>query len=201
MCCLSCMYGMVTNLQVLSFNSSCLDLQSNCVNLQEHLQVRRSCTNKLFLLSEQGAQWLQGKQKGRDRVLSYKDIERILQKGQTDTHATPNPTLNKISLKSQYVHLFTQKTGFVAHLMFQLVDKSTDSGILMPFGPCIMQAVSLLSRSSICFPIFFNDPTLPPLISNVLPQQSVSAGTQILSLLRVKMVISLSLSKAFMNWV
>lgn len=93
-CCLSCMYGMVTNLQVLSFNSSCLDLQSNCVNLQEHLQVRRSCTNKLFLLSEQGAQWLQGKQKGRDRVLSYKDIERILQKGQTDTHATPTPRPN-----------------------------------------------------------------------------------------------------------
>lgn len=58
------MCGMATNLHVLSFNSSCLDLQSNCVNLQEHLQVRRSCTNKLFLLSEQGAQWLQGKQKG-----------------------------------------------------------------------------------------------------------------------------------------
>lgn len=47
----------LSHLQVLSFNSSCLDLQSNCVNLQEHLQVRGSCTNKRFLLSEQGAQW------------------------------------------------------------------------------------------------------------------------------------------------
>ena len=56
-------YGWQTNLQVLSFNSSCLDWQSKCVNLQEHLQVRGSCTNKRFLLSEQGAQWLQGKQK------------------------------------------------------------------------------------------------------------------------------------------
>lgn len=66
-----CLRGMVTNLHVLSFSSSCLDLQSNCVNLQEHLQVRRSCTNKLFLLSEQGAHWLQGKQKGeRERELS-----------------------------------------------------------------------------------------------------------------------------------
>lgn len=85
------MYSMVTNLQVLSFNSSCLDLQSNCVNLQEHLQVRMSCTNKLILLPEQGAQWLQGKQKGRDRELSYSDKEGILQKEQTDTHATPTP--------------------------------------------------------------------------------------------------------------
>lgn len=59
-----CLCGTETNLHVLSFNSSCLDLQSNCVNLQEHLQVRRSCTNKLFLLSEQGEHWLQGKQKG-----------------------------------------------------------------------------------------------------------------------------------------
>ena len=56
-------YGWQTNLQVLSFNSSCLDWQSKCVNLQEHLQVRGSCTNKRFLLSEQGAQWPQGKQK------------------------------------------------------------------------------------------------------------------------------------------
>lgn len=83
--------GTATNLHVLSFNSSCLDLQSNCVYLQEHLQVRRSCTNKLFLLSEQGAQWLQGKQKERERQLSYSDIERIQQKGQTDTHAPPPP--------------------------------------------------------------------------------------------------------------
>lgn len=72
LCYLSCMHG-ITNLQVLLFNSSCLDLQSNCVYLQEHLQVRGSCKNMLFLLSEQGAQWLQGKQKGRDRELSYKN--------------------------------------------------------------------------------------------------------------------------------
>lgn len=45
-----------TNLQVRSFNSSCLDLQRESVNLQEHLQVWGSCTNKCFLLSEQGSQ-------------------------------------------------------------------------------------------------------------------------------------------------
>lgn len=53
-----------TNLQVRSFNSSCLDLQRESVNLQEHLQVWGSCTNKCFLLSEQGSQWLQ-KAKGK----------------------------------------------------------------------------------------------------------------------------------------
>lgn len=30
--------------------------------------MRRSCTNKLLLLSEQGAHWLQGKQKGERRA-------------------------------------------------------------------------------------------------------------------------------------
>lgn len=56
-----------SHLQVLSFNSSCLDLHCICVNLQEHLQVRGSCTYKRFLLSEQGSQWLQEKQKERQR--------------------------------------------------------------------------------------------------------------------------------------
>lgn len=48
-------------------------MHPNCVILQEHLQVRGSCTNRRFLLSEQGAQWLQGKQSRRDRerLLSY----------------------------------------------------------------------------------------------------------------------------------
>lgn len=53
-----------TNLQVRSFNSSCLALQRESVFLQEHLHVCGSCTNKCFLRSEQGPQGLQkGKRK------------------------------------------------------------------------------------------------------------------------------------------
>lgn len=48
--------------------------------LQEHLQVRGSCTYKRFLLSEQGSQWLQGKQKGEtERHLSTSDLGRALE--------------------------------------------------------------------------------------------------------------------------
>lgn len=104
------MYGWQTNLQVLSFNSSCLDWQSKCVNLQEHLQVRGSCTNKRFLLSEQGAQWLQGKQKGRDRERSKLQSEFCRKSRHRHSCNTPpnQPLTEKRFVKTKCAFVYTQ---------------------------------------------------------------------------------------------
>lgn len=83
-----------------------------------------SCTNKRFLLSEQGSQWLQEKQNGREkeRELSYR--ANSAEKANTDTHSAskplnlipkPQPTLHHQDTEK---HIIGQNTVF-----FKLIKK------------------------------------------------------------------------------
>lgn len=129
-----------THLQVRSLSSSWRSLQCSSVCLQEHRQVRGSCTNRRFLLSEQwsqhGSQTLDGDTEtevGRERVkeTDYYSVQShpFYQKATHWSALSWTPVCSSWSQQDEFVD------GLVLHKGDHQADKHPSSK-MTPQQPC-----------------------------------------------------------------